>query len=52
MITHEKDSKVINFGIPSDHSAIKIAFKFKNEKIIKLDIAEDQIQQYISIRDQ
>ena len=31
-MNHIKDSKVVNFGIPSDHSAIQLSLKFKNSK--------------------
>ena len=29
-----KDSKVVNFGIPSDHSTIQLNLKLKNSKKI------------------
>lgn len=29
-MNHIKDSKVVNFGIPSDHSAIQLSLKIKN----------------------
>ena len=31
-MNHIKDSKFVNFGIPSDHSAIQLSLKFKNSK--------------------
>ena len=31
-MNHIKDPKVVNFGIPSDHSTIQLSLKFKNIK--------------------
>ena len=38
---HIQDCKVVNFGVPSDHSAVKIVLKFKTPIQNKISYANN-----------